>query len=121
MDAVDLNFIREFQLSTIHLPVPEEFLDRVIAESAKLPTHVWQQLAAGFLVAPGEETLGAIACRTLVMGGEADQIFLIDEQRALARRIPGARLHLFPGAGHAPHWEIPDEFAEHLVQFFEGA
>ena len=36
-DPVNVELVREFQLSTIHRPVPPRFLDRVIAERLKLP------------------------------------------------------------------------------------
>src|SRR5215472_13032603 len=31
--------------------------------------------------------------------------------------IPGARLEIIPRAGHFPHWEQPEEFAERLSAF----
>src|SRR5918998_3179863 len=40
-DPVPTEFAREFQESTIHRPIPEEFLSTVVSESLKLPAHVW--------------------------------------------------------------------------------
>lgn len=40
--------------------------------------------------------------------------------RDLARRLPRARVHLVPGAGHAAHMESPDAFAAALLAFLEG-
>jgi pimeloyl-ACP methyl ester carboxylesterase len=39
-DPVDPDFAREFQVSTLAQPVPQEFLDGVVRESLKLPARV---------------------------------------------------------------------------------
>ncbi len=36
-DPIDADFSRDFQMSTVHQPVPADFIDRVIAESRKVP------------------------------------------------------------------------------------
>jgi len=33
------------------------------------------------------------------------------EQEILVHSIPNARLVIFEGGGHAPHWEEPERFA----------
>ena len=35
----------------------------------------------------------------------------------LARRIPGARVELFPGGGHVFYWEQPERFVEVVTEF----
>jgi 2-succinyl-6-hydroxy-2,4-cyclohexadiene-1-carboxylate synthase len=60
---------------------------------------------------------------TLLLAGERDAKFAAIA-RNLARSIPGARLRLIPGAGHAPHLETPDEYLAALLDQFtprEGA
>jgi proline iminopeptidase len=49
---------------------------------------------------------------TLVVGGVDDALTRPPELRALAAGIPGARLVLLDGAGHASAWEAPAAFAE---------
>ena len=39
---------------------------------------------------------------------------------ALAATLPNVRIELYPGAGHATHWEHPDRFAYDLVAFTES-
>ena len=57
-------------------------------------------------------TAAAIVVPTLVVGGADDAITRPTELRALAAAIPGARLTLLDGAGHASAWEVPQAFAE---------
>jgi 2-succinyl-6-hydroxy-2,4-cyclohexadiene-1-carboxylate synthase len=54
---------------------------------------------------------------TLVLAGERDAKFGAIA-RSMARAVPGARLRLFAGAGHAPHLEAPDEWVAALVDQF---
>ena len=59
----------------------------------------------------------------LLLAGERDEKFAAIA-RHMARSIPGARLRLVPGAGHAPHLERPDEYLAALFDEFtprEGA
>jgi pimeloyl-ACP methyl ester carboxylesterase/tetratricopeptide (TPR) repeat protein len=116
-DPVDVQFIREFQLSTIARPVPDAFLERVIAESQKLNANVWKQIYAGLTGYKGEES--AIACPTLVIGGDKDAVFSADDQERLAKAIKGASIVIVPGIGHALHWEEPERFVDELKTFVE--
>ena len=51
--------------------------------------------------------LGQIACPTLVLHGEQDQMRSLEEARELAHGIPGARLAVLPHAGHMLTLEQP--------------
>jgi pimeloyl-ACP methyl ester carboxylesterase len=65
-----------------------------------------------------EPLYGQITAPTLVVWGEADPWLPLAQGRELARRIPGARLAIVPGAGHLVQEDQPDELArllgEHL-------
>ena len=118
-DPVEEEFVRAFQESTIVRPVPPEFMDRIVAESLRLPARVWRDLLAGMIeapvVAPGE-----IRARTLILWGDEDGVFGRDQQDRLLELIPGARLRVYVGVGHAPHWEAPRRFATELAAFLDG-
>jgi pimeloyl-ACP methyl ester carboxylesterase len=116
-DPVPIEFIREFQVSTIHRPVPDAFLERVVAESRRLPARVWHGLMAGMLADGPADGLGAARIRTLVLRGDRDAIFPASEQDALLRLIPGARLRVYDETGHAPHWELPEEVGRDVTAF----
>jgi pimeloyl-ACP methyl ester carboxylesterase len=51
--------------------------------------------------------LPSIACPTLVVCGEADQLTPPEASREMAEAIPGAELHVLPRCGHLLTWEAP--------------
>jgi pimeloyl-ACP methyl ester carboxylesterase len=116
-DPVPEAFVREFQASTLHVPVPDPFFARVVAESRKLPARVWRAVAEGFCAFDDADRLGRIAAPTLLLWGEADAYFPRAEQERLAAAIPGARLVAYPDTGHCPHWERPERVAADLDAF----
>ncbi|MYB06571.1 MAG: alpha/beta hydrolase [Gemmatimonadetes bacterium] len=63
-----------------------------------------------------------IETKALVIGGSDDR--LVRDYPAAARnvaeRLQNAELVLFPGVGHSPHFEIPDEFHAELIRFLRS-
>jgi non-heme chloroperoxidase len=115
-DPVPEAFIREFQESTIHRGVPEEFLERVVAESSKLPALVWREAIAGMLATGRPERLRAEGIPTLMLWGDRDGMSSRAEQEALTMLL-GGELKAYDDTGHAPHWERTDELAADLEEF----
>jgi pimeloyl-ACP methyl ester carboxylesterase len=56
---------------------------------------------------------------TLVLWGANDRILSESYGRAYCAAIPGARFELIARAGHFPHVEQPDEFADRIFAFVE--
>lgn len=119
-DPVPYEFALEFQESTIHVPVPAEFLDRVVGETLKLPARVWRAALNGALAADDHADLERIVSPTLVMWGDRDEYFARDQQDRLVEAIPGARLLVYPDTGHDLHWERPESVAHDLAAFIRG-
>ena len=117
-ESVPLEFLREFQSGAALLPLPEPFLDQVVAESAKVPARVWRALFAGMRSEPEPPSLAKLGLPIFLLGGERDPMFPGSAQRALADLQRATRLKLWPEVGHNPHWEVPDEAAEALLAFF---
>jgi pimeloyl-ACP methyl ester carboxylesterase len=115
-DPVSEEFVREFQTSTIHQPVPGEFMKRVVAESRKLPARVWREAMSGMLAANRPEGLKAHGIPTLIAWGERDTFALRKEQDALVALV-GGEFRVYGETGHTPHWERPEEFARDLEEF----
>jgi pimeloyl-ACP methyl ester carboxylesterase len=63
------------------------------------------------------EELGRIRARTLVLDGEHDEILREEHERALADRVPGARILFIPAASHFAHWQRPDVFNATVLGF----
>jgi pimeloyl-ACP methyl ester carboxylesterase len=59
--------------------------------------------------------LPRVACPTLVVCGEADLLTPPEHAREIAAAVPGATLHLLPGAGHLLTMERPAEVAALLA------
>lgn len=116
-DHVPPEFARGFQESTIHHPVPPEFLERVVEESLKVPARVWRAAAAGQLAADYTNALGRITVPVLLLRGDHDTLFPEAAREALGTRLPNATLKIYRDTGHALHWERPAEFVRDLRAF----
>ena len=120
-DPVPLKFVTEFQKSVITRPVPDEFMDRVIQESMKLPARVWRDAMTGMLAKDSAATLSKIKAPTLIIWGDKETVFpKRADQEALRKGIPNARLKVYEGTGHCPNWEEPARFVKDLLKFVEG-
>lgn len=116
-DPVDPGFVRDFQAGTLARPVPEGFLDAVVAQSLKLPAATWRSVLAALRAEPPPPDLARIAVPTLLLWGDRDGLVTRADQETLLRAIPGARLRVVPGAGHSPHWEDPTGIAAAIADF----
>ena len=54
---------------------------------------------------------------TLLLWGAEDRVVTPAYGEGWRDAIPGARLEIIPRAGHFPHWEQPEEFAERVSAF----
>jgi pimeloyl-ACP methyl ester carboxylesterase len=118
-DPVPQAFAREFQESTIHRPLPKEFVDRTVVESLKLPARVWHRLMAGMMsTAPAE--VPSARFPILMYWGTNDAVFPREAEDRLQARLPRARLVVYPETGHAVHWERAEQFTEDLRDFMNA-
>ncbi|HEX8423105.1 MAG TPA: alpha/beta hydrolase [Pyrinomonadaceae bacterium] len=115
-DPVDPQFVRDFQASTYANPIPAEFLDTAVSESLKLPASVWKQTLAGMVSEDHSAQLNRITAPTLILWGDNDGIFSLQDQLALDTLIPNSIFKRYsaailpPGSrdgGHALHVEFP--------------
>ncbi|HKU61379.1 MAG TPA: alpha/beta hydrolase [Gemmatimonadales bacterium] len=116
-DPVPEQFAREFQVSTIHQPIPAAFLDTAVATSLRLPANVWHRIMTGMLATPASPELAKLGIPILILSGDRDAVFSPAAQQALMAELPEARSSIYAETGHAPHWERPERFAGDLVKF----
>jgi pimeloyl-ACP methyl ester carboxylesterase len=64
------------------------------------PPETAHQTMAGISGWTSHDRLPGIAAPTLVVHGDRDVLIPVENAHVLAQRIPGARLHIVPGAGH---------------------
>ena len=76
--------------------------------------------AKAILEFDASEGVKEITCPTLIIGGEDDRIVGIEASYELHDRIPGSRIHVYKGLGHAAYEEAGD-FNERILAFLEGA
>ena len=74
-DPIPPDFVREFQASTLHVPVPAPFFDGLVAESLKAPARVWRGAFDGLLAFDDAAELRRIAAPTLIVWGDHDALF----------------------------------------------
>lgn len=118
-DPIDPTFVRDFQVSTTFQPVPEGFLDRVVAESLKVPARVWKAALSGLVATDNREALDRIQAPTLIVYGDQDTVFPLSDQHDLDAGIPDSRLLVYPQTGHGVHWERPEQFTADLAEFLK--
>lgn len=116
-DPVPTEVARDFQVSTIHKPIPDELLASFVRESLKVPAHVWQQAMRGVLQFRSGSLVSRLGMPTLVVWGDHDAIVSRSEQERLRQGIGSSTLRVFDDTGHAVHWERPERFADELVAF----
>ena len=63
---------------------------------------------------------GTILAPTLIPWGAHDSVLPRRHQEALAARIPGAVLKVYPGVGHLVLWECPDRVAVDSTEFLSS-
>jgi pimeloyl-ACP methyl ester carboxylesterase len=117
---VEKFWAEDFQQSTLARPVPPEFFETVVGESLKVPARVWQAALRPYLTTDFVHELEKILAPTLLVWGDRDAFALRADQEALANAIAGSQLVVYAGAGHSPHWEEPQRFAEQVVSFLAG-
>lgn len=115
-DPVDGDFVRSFVTDTAGTGVDPSFVETMIAESRRVPAHVWRLMLEGLREARAPCETETIGAPTLVVWGDQDPICPRDDQEALLAAIPGAELAVHRGAGHLVHWERPAEVAADVAR-----
>ena len=121
-DPIPPEFVRDLLESIIHHPVPEEFLERAISQSLKVPARVWRDYWEGVVLGVDDTArLGEIGAPTMILWGEWDALLPREEQERRAAAIPDATLLVYPETGHLAHWVRPGWVVRDLEAFLKGA
>ena len=112
-----VKFTDAFVRSMYKKPQAETYLQRVIAASKQTPTSAGAALFLGMITTDTRAALGKIDKPTLITiaaGSPWDAVYT-----DMQRRIPGARLEKFDGAGHALFVDSAAEFNALLDEFLK--
>jgi non-heme chloroperoxidase len=121
-DPIPPEFVRDLLESIIHHPLPEEFLERAISQSLKVPARVWRDYWEGVVLGVDDTArLGEIGAPTMILWGEWDALLPREEQERRAAAIPDATLLVYPETGHLAHWVRPGWVVRDLEAFLKGA
>jgi pimeloyl-ACP methyl ester carboxylesterase len=84
-------------------------MDAIVAIALAQPTpeEVFAHQIAAVLSSDRSARLPSLAVPTLVVHGTEDPLIPVENGRAIAGAVPGARLVELPGCGHLPMWEAP--------------
>jgi non-heme chloroperoxidase len=95
-------------------PRPEEW-ELAFGSAMMVPSEV--RLAMFSRLLDNDDVLARIGVATLVVHGRRDRIVRVAAAEHTARTVPGARLLVYPGAGHAPHLDHAARFSRDLAEF----
>jgi microsomal epoxide hydrolase len=104
-------FVRKIQF---HKPQSEEYIQRVIQASLGVPTASAVALLVGRFAADYRAVLPKIDKPTLVCAAKG---FDFDRIADMQKQIPGSKLEVFEGAGHALFVDNPDQFNSAMDSF----
>ncbi len=100
--------------------VPPWFIEDRVRDGLRMPARAWKAILNGLIEATPPTESGTIHAPTLILWGAQDNLLPRGEQEALAARIPGAVLKVYPDAAHAVLWECPERVAEDAVAFLRS-
>jgi len=113
-EPVPEDFVREFQMSTLAMAVPDAFFEMVVDESLKLPGYVWRAATAGLIERDRSFTASGSLLPALIVWGDRDTFATRKDQTVLWTGLKNSVLSVYVGTGHAVHWEMPVRFAADL-------
>jgi pimeloyl-ACP methyl ester carboxylesterase len=100
---------------------PPELLEEATAIMLDVRPAGMRAMVRGFAEADLRDVLGGIQVPTLLLYGDADRRSPPEAVAAeLHRQIPGSRLAVLPGVGHATNMEAPDRFNAQVRGFLRS-
>jgi len=99
-------------------PMIKDLLVMAVSMMPPTPPATAQNAMAGMFGWSAYERLPEITAPTLIVHGDADVIIPVDNAYILKDRIPGATLHIVPGAGHGYPAQDPVGVHAVVTEFF---
>jgi non-heme chloroperoxidase len=117
--ATNIAAMRTFLHSCFEKQPSREEFETMLAFNMMVPPKVRANMGGRTLSM--DDTLKALNLPVLVTQGTADKLILVAAAKHTAVTIPGAKLSLYDGVGHAPFWEDTARFNAELAAFVRAA
>ena len=111
--ASNIAATRSFLHNCFEKQPSQDNFETMLAFNMIVPPRVRANMGRGTLSM--DETLKALNLPVLVTQGAADKFVLVAAAKHIADLIPGAKLSVYQGVGHAPFWEDPERFNTELT------
>lgn len=115
----DSKFLREWHPANQPTPVDPVFAEAAMEEILAIQPQVWRGVMRELAEVPVARHAADIKAPTLILSGGADPLFPAEHHGALVNAIPGSTGHVYPGLGHNPLWEQPQDVAHRISEFIE--
>lgn len=111
--------LREYVENALEPDPRPELVERILAHRERTAQgfEPWSAQAAAGASFDVHARLGELALPVLVQTGDRDVVVDPRNSELLAEAIPGARLSVYPGAGHLFMWQEPERFVAELEEF----
>lgn len=96
--------------------------DQDLATSPEVAKAQWELYQAYMVPVGGDKPyahLNALKQPTLVVNGIEDIMIATVNSLYLGQNIPNAQVILYPDAGHGAHFQYPERFLKHAIQFLD--
>ena len=124
LSAADMprdEYVREFNETLLVSSVPADVVDAMAEIVTELHPAGLCAMSNAFADADLRDVLPEIDVPTLLIYGDLDQRSPVPVGEDLHARIPGSRLVVIPGVGHALNLEAPERFAGEVRSFLRTA
>lgn len=116
--GIRIDAVRAFVRVCFEKQPNETDFERMLVYNAQT-TPLFMAGVAAMKMEGVEALLRKLSLPVLVTQGDADRLVPVSAARAIAERVPGARLSMYPGIGHSPFYEEPERFNRELASFAE--
>ena len=113
-------FLREWHPANQPTPVDPVFAEAAMEEILAIKPQVWRGVMRELAEVPTARHAGDIRAPALILSGGADPLFPTEHHEALVKAIPGSIEHVYPGLGHNPLWERPQDVARRISEFMDN-
>lgn len=94
-----------------------EVIEQIAAHMRRARPEGYMAVADAIAATEARPWLAGIDKPALIICGEDDQVTGLDVSRTLTQGLANSSLHTISNAGHAPHIEQPDQFAQAVRSF----